>query len=63
MIKITYSTRTSYVAPSHIERIEVAGTSSQYQGIRCYVYLHSGTVLECNEPVDSVLAMLEKESK
>ena len=40
---------THYVAPANIARITEAGVSSQWHGIRSFVRLFDGAVLECSE--------------
>jgi hypothetical protein len=40
---------THYVAAENIARITEAGVSSQWHGIRSFVRLFDGAVLECSE--------------
>lgn len=55
MIKITdYKGQTHYVSHLHIVHIKEAGTSSQWHGIRSYVTLESGFVIEAKNKADEL---------
>ena len=53
--------RTVYVAAVHVSRIDEAGASSQWHGVRCFVRLHDGTTIECREHPDAVALMVNSE--
>lgn len=62
MIEITdYKGLKHYVAPSAIAQISEASASSQWHGIRCYVKLFDGTVIESGDTADRIVAATEKE--
>lgn len=64
MIKLTSQTSSGYishlVAPSAIACITEASTSSQWHGIRAYVKLFDGKVIEVCETMDHIEAMIAK---
>lgn len=45
---------THYVSPANIARITEAGVSSQWHGIRSFVRLFDGAVLECSEVASDI---------
>ena len=55
MIKLTTPTGTTrYVAPTAIASIAEAGAGSQWHGIKSYVKLFDGTVIECRETAEEI---------
>lgn len=65
MIKLTSPNSngyaTHYVSPENIARITEAGASSQRHGIRAFVRLFDGDVLECSETADWINNELSKQ--
>jgi len=60
MIELTTNTGTKhYVHKDAIAQITVAGVSSQWHGIRCYVKLFDGTVIDCRDTAAEVASMME----
>ncbi len=64
MIRLTTQTSSGYithhVAASAIAKVTEAGTSSQWHGIRSYVKLFDGEVLECSETIDHIMKMIDQ---
>jgi hypothetical protein len=58
MIRLTSPTssgyETHYVAADNIARITEAGVSSQWHGIRSFVRLFDGAMLECSEVASDI---------
>ena len=61
--RISSGYETHYVAPANIARITEAGVSSQWHGIRSFVKLFDGVVLECSEVAADIAAQIEAETK
>lgn len=53
---------THYVAPANIARITEAGVSSQWHGIRSFVRLFDGAVLECSGAAADIAAQVAAEA-
>lgn len=51
-----------YLAPASIASVSEAGSSGQWHGIRSYVRLFNGRVIEARETVDEIAARLAKEA-
>jgi hypothetical protein len=51
-----------YVASRAISQIREAGSSSQWHGIRAYVTLFDGQVIEVEETASEINKLIEKES-
>lgn len=59
MFKLTDSNgRAVYVAPTNVARIDEAGDSSQWHGIRSFVRLFDGAVIECQQDVATVAGLV-----
>jgi hypothetical protein len=59
MIEVTdCSGHRHYLAPAAIASVSEAGTSSQWHGIRSYVRLFDGRVIEARETVEKVVSAL-----
>jgi len=50
---------THYLAPNAIALVTEAGMSSQWHGIRAFVHLFDGAVLECSETAHEINAAIE----
>jgi len=62
MIELTTNTGTNqYVSKNAIAQITVAGVNSQWHGIRSYVKMFDGTVIDCRDTAGEVAAMVEAE--
>ena len=55
--------RKELLNPSTITRVVEASTSSQYHGTRSCIYLQDGTVINCNQHVYEIEALLNKEAE
>lgn len=60
MLKLTdINGRAVFVAASNVARVNVAGESSRWHGIRSIVKLFDGAVIECQQDADEVAALVE----
>ena len=55
--------RKELINSSAITRVREGSASSQYNGIRSYIHLQDGTVIECNQHVYEIEALLNKEAE
>ncbi len=61
MIEIRdYKGISHYVARDAIATVTVAATSSQWHGIRAYVKLFDGSIIESGDTADMILASMQK---
>lgn len=62
MLKLTdINGTTRYVAAENVARIDQAGASSQWHGIKSFVRTYDGCVIECQQDADAVARMVEAE--
>ncbi|WP_034388265.1 hypothetical protein [Comamonas composti] len=60
MIEVTgRNGRAHLLSPDGIIRIEEAGVSSQWHGIRCYIKTFDGAIIECQQSVQEVQKLLQ----
>lgn len=63
MIRITDSEGTDhYVAPANIARVVVAGTSSQWHGIRSIVKMFDGATIEAQQEAQAIADQVDAAS-
>lgn len=61
MIKLNTAESTVFVAAGNVARIDQAGASSQWHGIRSFVRLFDGGVIECHQDATEVARLVEAE--
>lgn len=61
MIEVTDSNgRAHLLNPDYIVRIEEAGASSQWHGIRCHIKTFDGAVIGCQQSVSDVRKLIQQ---
>lgn len=61
MIEVTDSNgRTHLLNPDYIVRIEEAGASSQWHGIRCHIKTSDSAVIGCQQSVADVRKLIQQ---
>ena len=60
MIEVTdRNGRIHLLNPDGIVRVEEAGASSQWHGIRCHIKTSDGAVIECQQSIQQVRKLLQ----
>lgn len=60
MIEVTDNNgRLHLLNPDGIVRVEEAGASSQWHGIRCHIKTSDGAIIECQQSIQDVRKLLQ----
>lgn len=60
MIPVHTRDQTHWLHPDAVARISEAGASSQWHGIRCFVRLFDGTLLESTDTHEVLLGLIDR---